>query len=103
MNSPDLLVLRTTEPVARAALGVAETYPFNPTVQVQYLPGQSVAGGVKTHYVLLMQTLQLPRKQFEREEIAAAALSSSQWAIKFAELQNVTTTKRLRPRRRCAR
>ncbi len=95
MNSPDLLVLRTTEPVARAALGVAETYPFNPTVQVQYLPGQSVAGGVKTHYVLLMQTLQLPRKQFEREEIAAAALSSSQWAIKFAELQNVTTTKRL--------
>ena len=94
-SSPDLLALRATEPVARAALGVAETYPFNPYVQAQYLPGQSFPGGIKTHYVLLMQTLQLPRKQHEREDVAAAALNSSQWAIKFAELQNVATTRKL--------
>lgn len=36
-NNPALIALRAGEPVTRAAYGVAETYPFNPFVQVHRL------------------------------------------------------------------
>ena len=34
-QNPDLVALRQSENVGSAALGVAQTYPFNPFVQVQ--------------------------------------------------------------------
>ena len=37
-RNPTLVALRATDPIARAVLHVAETYPFNPYVQLEVLP-----------------------------------------------------------------
>lgn len=98
LQNPDLVVLRRNEGVGRGALGVAQTYPFNPFVQVQATPFQDAknAGpGTTYHYVLLMQTLQLGHQQQYREESAMAALNSVRWNILQAELANVAQTERL--------
>ena len=63
-QNPDLIALRTAEGVSEGALGVAETYPFNPWVQIQVTPYQKSADPLindkpVNHYVLLMQQLQL--------------------------------------------
>ena len=53
----DLVALRQTEGISAAALGVAETYQFNPWVQVQATPYQEarVGGSGRTaHYALVM-------------------------------------------------
>lgn len=97
-QNPDLIAVRQAENVSSAALGVAQTYPFNPFVQVQATPYQdSRFGGSGTtyHYVLLMQTLQLAHQQQFREEGACATLNSTRWNILQAELQNVAQTERL--------
>ena len=97
-QNPDLITLRQSENVGSAALGVAQTYPFNPFVQVQATPYQEArSGGPGTtyHYVLLMQTIQLAHQQQFREEGAASALNSTRWNIHQAELQNVAQTERL--------
>lgn len=97
-QNPDLIALRQTENVGSAALGVAQTYPFNPFVQVQATPYQDQqTGGPGTtyHYVLLMQTIQLAHQQQFREEGAASALNSTRWNIHQAELLNVAQTERL--------
>ena len=39
-QNPDLVTLRQSERVSSATLGVAQTYPFNPFVQVQATPYQ---------------------------------------------------------------
>lgn len=97
-QTPDLRALRQAEGVSLSALGVAKTYPFNPYVQLQVLPLDQRANGTQglvNHYVLLMQTLQLPRKQEYREEAARHALSTVRWNIVQAELLNVSQTQRL--------
>ena len=97
-QNPDLIALRQTEQVSAAALGVAETYPFNPFVQVQATPAQDPSFDVPEttyHYVLLMQTIQLARQQQFREAGAASALNSTRWNIHQAELLNVAQTARL--------
>lgn len=97
-QNPDLVALRRNEGVGRGALGVAQTYPFNPFVQVQATPlQQNVNSGSGTiyNYVLLMQTLQLGHQQQSREESALAALQSVRWNILQAELLNVAQTERL--------
>lgn len=97
-QNPDLITLRQSENVGSAALGVAQTYPFNPFVQVQATPYQEArSGGPGTtyHYVLLMQTIQLAHQQQFREEGATSALNSTRWNIHQAELQNVAQTERL--------
>ncbi len=97
-QNPDLIALRQSENVGSAALGVAQTYPFNPFVQVQATPYQDQqAGGPGTtyHYVLLMQTIQLAHQQQFREEGAASTLNSTRWNIHQAELLNVAQTERL--------
>lgn len=97
-QNPDLVAQRHAEYVGSAALGVAQTYPFNPFVQVQATPYQDQpTGGQGTtyHYVLLMQTLQLAHQQQYREEGASAALNTVRWNIHQAELLNVAQTERL--------
>ncbi|MDB5340641.1 MAG: cusC 1 [Planctomycetaceae bacterium] len=97
-QNPDLVAQRQAEYVGSAALGVAQTYPFNPFVQVQATPYQDQpTGGQGTtyHYVLLMQTIQLAHQQQYREEGASATLNTVRWNIHQAELLNVAQTERL--------
>lgn len=99
LQNPDLTALRRNEGVSVGALGVAQTYPFNPFVQVQVTPFQDAKNGAGAgttyHYVLLMQTLQLGHQQRFREQNAMAALNSVRWNILQAELLNVAQTERL--------
>ena len=97
-QNPDLIAIRQNDSVGSAALGVAQTYPFNPSVQFQVTPWQDakVGGpGSTYHYVLLMQTIQLAHQQQFREEGAASTLNSIRWNIHQAELLNVAQTERL--------
>lgn len=98
-QNPDLIALRQGDAVGSAVLGVAQTYPFNPFVQVQATPYQQESDLLDPratyHYVLLMQTLQLAHQQRFREETASFALNSIRWNIHQAELLNVAQTERL--------
>lgn len=97
-RNPALLTLRANEPVAHAAFHVAETYPFNPTVQVQVLPYARDKSGEKlgvNHYVWLNQTLELAHQTRHREASASAFLNQVKWNIVQAELTNVAQTHRL--------
>jgi len=97
-QNPDLVTLRQSEHVGMAAKGVAETYPFNPFLQVQATPFQDAGNGGPNrmyHYVLLMQNIQLARQQDFREQGAAFALNSTRWNIHHAELQTLAQTQRL--------
>ena len=97
-QNPDLIALRQAEDVSVGALGVAQTYPFNPFIQVQATPYQHLQNGqagTTYHYVLLMQTIQLAHQQQYREQSAASALNSMRWNIHQAELQTLATTERL--------
>lgn len=97
-NNPDLVTLRQSERVSLAAKGVAETYPFNPFVQVQATPFQDAGNGGPNrtyHYVLLMQTIQLAHQQDFREQGAKCALNSTRWNIHHAELQTLAQAQRL--------
>jgi len=97
-DNPDLVTLRQTERVSLAAKGVAETYPFNPFVQVQATPFQNAGSGGPNrmyHYVLLMQTIQLAHQQDFREQGAKCALNSTRWNIHQAELQTLAQAQRL--------
>lgn len=97
-RNPDLVALRRTEQVGVAAVGVAETYPFNPFVQVQATPYQHLSGqgsGSLYHYVLMMQRIQLARQQQYREDASYSSLNGIRWNIHQAELQVVSLTTQL--------
>jgi len=97
-QNPELITLRQTERVSSAAVGVAETYPFNPFLQVQATPYQHIDGGpdgTTAHYVLLQQTIQLAHQQQFREEGATFALNSIRWNIHQAELVTLAQAQRL--------
>ena len=97
-SNPDLITLRQTERVSLAAKGVAETYPFNPFVQVQATPFQNAGNGGPNrmhHYVLLMQTIQLAHQQDFREQGARYVLNSTRWNIHQAELLTLAQAQRL--------
>lgn len=97
-ENPDLMALRQNDSVGRGVLGVAETYPYNPFVQVRATPYQDAPGeGVGTvyHYVLLMQRIELAHQQRFREQNAASSLKQIRWSIHAAELQNVGQSARL--------
>lgn len=96
--NPDLQAQRQAEPVAEGVLGVAQTYPFNPFVQVQATPFQhqkDAGPGAVYHYVLLMQQIQLAHQQDFREENAGALLNSTRWTVLQAQLLCVAQTERL--------
>ena len=97
-QNPDLMALRQNEGVSLGMLGVAETYPFNPYVQIQVLPDPKRADGTTgqtNHYVLLQQTIQLAHQRRHREEAALASLSSVRWNIVQAEILSAAVTQRL--------
>ncbi len=97
-NNPDLVALRATERVGVATLGVAQTYPFNPFVQVQATPYQhldNVNPRSTYHYVLMMQRFQLAGQQGHREDAAFSSLNGIRWNIHQAELQTSALTAQL--------
>jgi outer membrane protein TolC len=96
-QNPDLVAARQAEGVSLGALGVAQTYPFNPWVQIQLTPDPRLhdgSTGTSAHYVLLMQTLQLAHQRRHREAAAVSVLNGTRWAIVQAELQAVAQTER---------
>jgi cobalt-zinc-cadmium efflux system outer membrane protein len=97
-RNPNLVALRANDPVAGAAYHVAETYPWNPFVQVQVLPYSRDEAGNNlsvNHYVWLMQTLELAHQRQHREASAAASWNQVRWNIVQAELTNSAQTERL--------
>ena len=97
-RNPNLVTLRQTEVVSRAAVGVAAQYPWNPYVQLQVLPYGRDSNGANTpvsHYVLLMQTLELTHQPRFRLAAGIADLSRTRWNIHQAELVNVAQTERM--------
>jgi cobalt-zinc-cadmium efflux system outer membrane protein len=98
VQNPDLVALRQNEGVSAAAFGVAQTYPFNPFVQVRATPYQlNKEGGAGSmyNYVLVMQQVQLAHQQQFREQAAASQLNQVRWNICQAELLNSAQTARL--------
>lgn len=97
-RNPDLIALRATEGVGAAMLGVARTYPFNPTLQTRVLPYGRDPDGTSTsayNYVLFWQTFELAHQQRHRTANATAALENVRWTIQQANLQNVALTAQL--------
>ena len=97
-QNPDLIAARQAEGVSLGALGVAQTYPFNPWVQIQVTPDPRLRDGTTgttAHYVLLMQTLQLAHQRQHREAAAMSVLNGTRWNIVQAELIAVAQTERL--------
>lgn len=95
-RNPDLVAARGQEQVSIAALGVAETYPWNPFVQSQLLPGTGGSNPTQTnYYVWFMQRMELAHQQQYREQAASAALNQVRWNIHQTELLNIAQTARL--------
>jgi len=97
-QNPDLITQRQAERVSWNALGVAETYPFNPYVQIQTTPYQDkrdAPPGTTNHYVLVMQQIQLAHQQAHRESVACAQLNSVRWTILQAQLTAIAQAERL--------
>lgn len=98
-QNPDLVLLRQTEGVSIGQLGVAQTYPFNPWIQVRATPIQHQtdpsAGKTVYNYVLAQQQIQLAHQQQFREEVAGHALNQVRWNIHQAELMTLAQTERL--------
>jgi outer membrane protein, heavy metal efflux system len=97
-QNPTLISLRATQPIADAAVRVAQVYPFNPFVQVEVCPIDHELGtgqGATLNYVYLMQTLELAHQQRYREAGAAAARNQVSWTVVQAELTNAAQSERL--------
>jgi outer membrane protein TolC len=97
-QNPDLRILRQTEGVGAAVLGVARTYPFNPTVQTRILPYAKLPKGIDGpvySYVLLWQQFEVAHQRRFRRDNAAALLNGIRWTIQQAELQNTALTEQL--------
>jgi outer membrane protein TolC len=97
-ENPTLTALRASQPVAEAAYRVAETYPFNPYVQVEVCPVDRELGTGQAaikNYVYFMQTLELAHQQRYREASARASRNQVNWNVVQAELTNAAMTERL--------
>jgi len=97
-QNPDLITLRQALGVREAALGVAQTYPFNPALQTRILPWGRQGNGTTYsvyNYVVMWQTFELAHQQRFREQNAAALLDGTQWSIHQAELQTAAVTAQL--------
>lgn len=97
-QNPDLAAIRGQENVSVAALGVAETYPWNPQYQTQTTPwvrdreGNDLA--VNNQHAIL-QTFELGHQQGHRVGASASALNQVRWSIRQAELTTAVNTARL--------
>ncbi|MBY0523693.1 MAG: TolC family protein [Gemmataceae bacterium] len=106
LTNPDLVALRGRLDVNQAMVGVAQTYPWNPFVQTQFLPrghpfvpnepGLPASGaGQSNYYVWVMQRFELAHQRRFRTQGALAALDQVHWTIIQGELLNVSQTTRL--------
>ena len=97
-RNPDLVAARASEPVARAALRVAKTYPYNPQFQTQVLPYYSVRdaeNSATAQQHVVVQTFEWGGQQRHREGAAMATLAQVNRTILQAELLNIAQTTRL--------
>jgi outer membrane protein, heavy metal efflux system len=106
LTNPDLVALRGRLDVNQAMVGVAQTYPWNPFVQAQFLPqghpfvpntpGIPASGAGQTnYYVWVMQRFELAHQRQYRINGALASLDQTRWTIFQGELLNVAQTMRL--------
>ncbi len=96
-RNPALVALRQSEPVGRAALRVARSYPFDPSVQATAMPGSRFAGGRRgsvVNSVQITQTLELAHQPRYRWQAGSGQLSRIRWNITEAELRGVAETER---------
>jgi len=97
-RNPDLLAIRSGEPVAHAAYHVAKTYPFNPQFQTQVLPYTRDRSGndapVSQQHVIV-QTFELAGQSRFRTEAAAANWEQVRHTIQQAELLTIAQVERL--------
>jgi cobalt-zinc-cadmium efflux system outer membrane protein len=88
-NNPALAAQRKSKGIAAARLVIAETYPFNPTLEtrVQYARGPEQAGVTNKYPVesLLLMEVELHGQGKHRREAAAAALSRTEWEVAAQE------------------
>jgi cobalt-zinc-cadmium efflux system outer membrane protein len=96
-RNPDLIAIRTSEPVARATHRVAKTYPFNPQFQTQVLPYTRDRAGddapVSQQHVIV-QTFELAHQRRFRTGAAAAGWERVRGNIRAAELTSAAQTER---------
>jgi outer membrane protein TolC len=89
-TSPELAVARKQRGIAAANVVIARTYPFNPIWQNFTLPNGGPAGAGITNRVFVENTFRLDlelRGQGKiRKEVAAAAVSRTDWEIATQEL-----------------
>ena len=74
-RNPDLVAVRSSEPVAHAAYHVAKTYPFNPQFQTQVLPytrGRNCNDAPVSQQHVIVQTFELAGQSRFRSGAAAA-------------------------------
>lgn len=90
-QNPDMIAARGQEEVSTAAVGVAETYIWNPFVQAQIRPGDG-RGGDSNYYIWLMQRFELAHQQQFRENSSRSLLNQVRWTIHQTELTNISTT-----------
>jgi cobalt-zinc-cadmium efflux system outer membrane protein len=96
-NNPSLIALRQDEPVSRAALRVAGTYPHDPSVQVTVLPESRFDNGETgsvVNSVQIMQTLELAHQPRYRWQTGSAQWNRTRWSIVEAEARSVAETQR---------
>jgi outer membrane protein TolC len=97
-QNPSLLGQRQSEAVSQAAVAVASTYPYNPSLQTVVLPysvnlqGNSVP---VQNSVAVMQTVELAHQQQHRTNAATADFARTTWAIRQAEMLEAAQTERL--------
>jgi outer membrane protein TolC len=97
-RNPDLAAVRASEPVAIAAIGVANTYIYNPQFQTQVLPynrDRNGADGAVSQQHVVVQTIELGGQQRHREGMAAANWRQVHSTVNQAELMNMAQTTRL--------
>jgi len=96
-ENPSLVALRQEEPVSQAALRVAGSYPYDPSVQVTVQPEPRFAGGETgsvVNSVEIMQTVELAHQPRYRWLSGSAQLDRTRWSIVAAELRSVAETQR---------
>jgi cobalt-zinc-cadmium efflux system outer membrane protein len=88
-NNPALAAQRRQRGIAVARLVIADTYPFNPTLEmrVQYASGPELAGVTNNVPVesLLLFEVEVRGQKHIRKEGAAAAMSRTEWEIAAQE------------------
>ena len=96
-ENPSLVALRQDEPVSQAALRVAGSYPYDPSVRVTVQPEPRFANGETgsvVNSVEIMQTVEMAHQPRYRCQAGTAQLDRTRWKIVAAELRSVAEAQR---------